>query len=157
MIICRYCKAKNAANTVFCEECGNDLLQYQSGSMTPPHADGQEETASDHLPRIIRVIILKSGRAIDIPYGHDILIGRGDAAQGIAPDIDLSNEGGFEAGISRRHAQICYQGEQVLIQDLASTNGVLLNQKPLTPYLAQPLQQGDEIKLGTLVLRIEFR
>ena len=161
MMICRTCGTRNAVNAAFCEECGNNLWEHQSGPAASPRSAEPESTApnpsSRPLPRLIRVVILNSGRVIDIPYGRDILIGRRDTARGIIPDVDLSSEGGFEAGVSRRHAQIGYQGEKAFVQDLGSTNGALLNHKPLTPFLSEPLQHGDEIKLGSCVLRIEFR
>jgi pSer/pThr/pTyr-binding forkhead associated (FHA) protein len=160
MIICRSCGTQNLVNMVFCDECGQNLLE-QSNSTPPARSEEQEQASPNSLlrplPRMIRVIILNSRRVIDIPYGRDALIGRRDAPRGIIPDVDLSNEGGFEAGVSRRHAQVCYQEDQAFVQDLASTNGTLLNQKSLSPYLAQPLHHGDEIKLGSFVLRVEFR
>lgn len=156
MIVCRSCQAQNVLNAVFCEECGQNLLEQQDNSSSP-RADERKNRSQRPWPKLIRLIMLNSGRAIDLSFGHEAVIGRRDTPQGSAPDIDLSPEGGFEAGVSRRHAQISYQEGQALVQDLASTNGTSLNQKPLTPYLAQSLQHGDEIKLGSLVLRVEFR
>jgi pSer/pThr/pTyr-binding forkhead associated (FHA) protein len=155
MIICRACGAQNAVNSVFCEECGHNLLEQLDNPAGP--AEPPEAEKAHSRPKLVRVIILNNGRTIDMPYGHDILIGRRDAPRGIVPEVDLANEGGFEAGVSRRHAQIGYQEEQALIQDLASTNGTLLNRKLLTPYLPEPLQHGDEVTLGSCTLRVEFR
>lgn len=52
--------------------------------------------------------------------------------------------------ISRRHAQITRQGEQLFINDLNSTNGVYVNGARVTaPRL---LQSGDQIRIGTVIL-----
>ena len=91
-----------------------------------------------------------------MPLTKGVIIGRLDAASASFPDVDLSGEGGLEKGISRRHAKITRHGREVFIEDLGSLNGAFLNGKKLTPYLAHVLRNGDELQLGTLVLRVSF-
>jgi hypothetical protein len=47
---------------------------------------------------------------------------------------------------SSRHARISTEGQVVVIEDLGSTNGTYLNDKPLTG--PQPLHKGDRIRIG---------
>jgi len=154
MITCRVCGAENLANTIFCEECGNNLLEQQDMIAVSSAESAAREGVS---PAMIRITILSSGRTVDMPYGHDILLGRQDVSAGIVPDLDLTGDGGSEGGVSRRHALISFQKKRVLLQDLGSTNGTVLRYELLTPHLARPLRNGDEFTLGNITLRIEFR
>lgn len=72
------------------------------------------------------------------------VIGRGRNA-----DLILS-----EATISRAHAMIGFKGKQLFVQDLDSTNGTLVNG---TREHQAELQDGDEVRMGRLVLRIWSR
>ncbi|TQF08460.1 FHA domain-containing protein, partial [Myxococcus llanfairpwllgwyngyllgogerychwyrndrobwllllantysiliogogogochensis] len=54
--------------------------------------------------------------------------------------------------ISRRHAQITRQGDQVFIKDLGSQNGTFINRNRVTDEVE--VMQGDEITLGNAMLRL---
>lgn len=56
-----------------------------------------------------------------------------------------------DAKASRRHARIVLQGGVAEIEDLGSSNGTQLNGKPVTRRL---LRSGDEVQIGTTVLRV---
>ena len=69
----------------------------------------------------------------------ELLIGRE-----LVNDIVIS-----DADVSRKHARLAQQGEDWLVEDLASTNGTYVNGERLfVPHLLQP---GDQIKLGETV------
>ena len=72
------------------------------------------------------------------------VIGRGRNA-----DLILS-----EATISRAHAMVGFKGKQLFVQDLDSTNGTLVNG---TREHQAELENGDEVRMGRLVLRIWSR
>lgn len=55
------------------------------------------------------------------------------------------------AGISRLHCHLESVGSLVRIVDDGSTNGLLLNRKKI---VAEDLCEGDELALGSLVLRV---
>jgi pSer/pThr/pTyr-binding forkhead associated (FHA) protein len=69
------------------------------------------------------------------------VIGRGGTA-----DLILN-----EATISRAHALFSFKGEQLIVQDLGSTNGTLVNG---VSEQQATLRDQDEIKMGRLVLRL---
>ena len=52
--------------------------------------------------------------------------------------------------ISREHARIRREGDTYILEDLQSTNGTFLNDKPVTE---SPLREGDHIRLGPATLR----
>lgn len=55
--------------------------------------------------------------------------------------------------VSRRHAQIQAQGASVILADLGSANGTLLNGRRL--QAAAPLGAGDTVRIGDFSLRLE--
>ncbi len=57
--------------------------------------------------------------------------------------------------VSRRHARFVVDGEQVLVEDLGSTNGTFVNgDRVLSP---RPLEDGDKVQVGTsTILKFSF-
>ncbi len=66
----------------------------------------------------------------------DIVLGRGDHAE-------IRLEDPFA---SSRHARVYEQGNIIVIEDLASTNGTYLNEELLQS--ARPLHPGDRVRIG---------
>jgi two-component system cell cycle response regulator len=57
-------------------------------------------------------------------------------------------------GISRRHARLVQQGGEVMIEDLKSSNGTIVNGAPVDTQL---LKDGDKIRLGsTTILKFTY-
>jgi pSer/pThr/pTyr-binding forkhead associated (FHA) protein len=98
--------------------------------------------------------VLNSGRTIPCPIDEVLLIGRGDPAGGVFPGVDLTQDNGYMAGVSRRHARIIRRGEDFFLEDLESMNGTFLNRRRLPPHTPTSFQGGDEIRLGNLVMRV---
>ena len=94
---------------------------------------------------------------LEIPLTRPIRLGRIDPTQDIYPEVDLSSFLGLECGVSREHALIVRRGNVIEVEDLASTNGTLLNGKRLSPYLPVPLQDGDLLQLGKLLIEVGLR
>jgi hypothetical protein len=91
--------------------------------------------------------------AVPFPPGRtEVIVGREDPISNVFPDIDLTEYGGDEGGVSRQHARIFIQGSQILIEDLNSTNYTYVNQHRLTPGQPHPLSDGDELRLGRVKL-----
>jgi pSer/pThr/pTyr-binding forkhead associated (FHA) protein len=86
------------------------------------------------------------------PGKTELVVGREDPVSGIFPAIDLTDHGGDEGGVSRKHARIFIQGIQVFIEDLNSTNYTYVNQQKLAPEHPHQLNDGDEIRLGRVKL-----
>jgi pSer/pThr/pTyr-binding forkhead associated (FHA) protein len=125
-------------------------------------SDVKVETARDttaqetELPEAISLIIEPSSRTVTLKLKKEILLGRPDPSSGIYPDVDLAPDGGLEQGVSRRHSRISRSEKGIVIEDLGSVNGTFCNGKRLLPYQAQILQDGDELLLGKLLIRVRF-
>lgn len=82
------------------------------------------------------------------------IIGRSDEKKLHIPDIDLSDYDGLKKGVSRRHAVLVrYEGLAHII-DLNSSNGTFVNGERLQPDTPYPLEQGDEVRFGSLLVQV---
>jgi hypothetical protein len=167
MIKCPVCQAEHPKNTLFCDECGSYLHggdQKETDPLAAAEVTWMEREEATEVPEeeVVSPVSLKlsipdSERDVELPLTKEVNIGRLDPASASFPDIDLTNDGGLEKGVSRRHAKITRRGSEVFIEDLGSINGTFLNRKKLTPYLPQALKSGDELQLGKLILRVSFQ
>lgn len=101
-------------------------------------------------------LVLQTGTKLTLPAAAQALVGRADPVSNFYPDIDLTPYGALENGVGRRHLLLAVQGGQVAAEDLNSTNGTFLNGQKLTPRSPQTLRDGDELRLGRLVLRVHL-
>ena len=95
-------------------------------------------------------------REVEVRLNKPICLGRIDPREGVYPDVDLTADLALEHGVSREHACIFQRGNVVVVEDLASTNGTLLNGARLAPYLPVSLKHGDELRLGKLLIEVSF-
>ena len=167
-MVCPHCQRELMEGTILCPECGVSLvdqtaampLEERDLSATANLPDGESDSNPDSKSTAqismaqLRLLVLNSGRTIPCPIDELILIGRGDAAGGIFPQVDLSQDNGYMAGVSRQHARIIRRGDSFFLEDLESMNGTFLNRKRLAPHTPTPFQGGDEIRLGNMVLRV---
>jgi pSer/pThr/pTyr-binding forkhead associated (FHA) protein len=89
--------------------------------------------------------------AIVVAEGRRMVVGRTGATIGRSRDCDVVLADG---NVSRRHAEILPTEDGWSVNDLNSTNGVLVNGRRIAG--ATPLRAGDRIELGTSELRFEL-
>jgi pSer/pThr/pTyr-binding forkhead associated (FHA) protein len=102
------------------------------------------------------LIMAASGAALPLPNAAQAIVGRGDPVSNFYPDLDLNPYGALDNGVGRRHVRLFIQGGQVMLEDLDSTNGTVLNGQKLVPHQPQPLRDGDQIIVGKLLLRFQL-
>ncbi len=135
--VCTNCGARLQEDSRFCDMCGAPLEKAH----TPPAG------IPGHL------VVRESNTALPFPPGKsEVIIGRKSPVSNVFPDIDLTEHGGKKGGASRKHARIFLQGNQVLIEDLNSTNYTHVNRQRLTPGRPYPLNPGDKVQLGRIKL-----
>jgi pSer/pThr/pTyr-binding forkhead associated (FHA) protein len=160
MIKCPFCNTVYHENTLFCEECGSYLAPgdgQATDPLTSPLGSEEEERKAGSSPFKTLVLSIEGGGHIELPLSKEVVIGRLDAGQAIFPDVDLTNERGTEMGISRRHARFSRRENQVFIEDLKSLNGTFLNATRLVPELPYPIQDGDQVQLGKLLVTVHLK
>lgn len=91
------------------------------------------------------------------PKAEDMILGRRDPTTGATPEVDLTAYAGYRMGVSRRHSSLALENNQLNLWDLGSSNGTFINGTRLTPHQPSPLRDGDEVRLGQMVLRLFFQ
>src|SRR5215218_3885405 len=157
MQVCNNCQSKQFDGTIFCAECGASLVPAvrrettmslgrhgTTGDLVPPPISVPAPTSAPGGPQIT-LQIMNSGRRIKLDIADDLLIGRKDNARGIFPDVDLGLDGGYDAGVSRRHATLSYKEGSYTIEDLGSANGTFVNGRRLAPQTPTTIEHSDEL------------
>jgi serine/threonine protein kinase len=104
----------------------------------------------DQLPLGPRLSIAGTGVLIPLTPEKEMIIGRSATYSEQAPDVDLADHGGGQAGVSRMHARLtCAEGRWYL-EDLNSTNGTGVNGQALLPGEPVGLNDGDMIQFGSM-------
>jgi hypothetical protein len=153
------------AGAIFCAECGAQLVgrdtlttqnittqQFEKINERIPKNDtyqpfdGSDAWGSLHL--------LDTGQVLPLSVRNEFTMGRISEGQPIMPDIDLSPYQAYAAGVSRLHAVIKRDGNNIVFIDLGSANGTYVNGKRLTANVEQVLNHGDIIALGKLKMQI---
>lgn len=95
-------------------------------------------------------LVDRQGREFPLRYDEN-LVGRASPGEGINPEVDLSAVD-TTGSVSRRHAKIGKDDSSIWVEDLGSSNGSRHNGQALRVGLQAPLNEGDELVFGELVL-----
>ena len=169
MITCQACRTPESEGELFCSNCGARLwtntgepqptitfdtsrLRQMTQAMTaPPPAETDAELKAGQ----ILVQVIATGQQLLLEGRPEYVLGREGAANEV-PEVNLGPFGARERGVSRRHAVLRVDRRQLLLIDLGSSNGTWLNGTQLTPQEPIRLENGDELRLGKLVVKIRF-
>lgn len=97
---------------------------------------------------------LSTGKTFELNGKQQYVIGRRDVPGDQPPDVDLADWNGAASGVSRRHAALTVTPEGVFVEDLESRNETIHNGYRLLPRQQYVLADGDELRLGTLLLLV---
>jgi pSer/pThr/pTyr-binding forkhead associated (FHA) protein len=90
-------------------------------------------------------------RAVLVVEGRRMSLGEGGATVGRSRQCDVVVD---DPNVSRRHAELRPRGGSWVLTDLGSTNGSRVNGRAVSgPTVVKP---GDELELGTAVMRFEL-
>jgi FHA domain len=158
--ICPDCATPhNVGEGPFCEICGYNFVTGKSGEMpiAPAPVPIVSPTPAAPTQWELQVSIDPSLRLPESPDPPDIppqtivlekptnLMGRTSQARAIYPDISLD----FDDAISHRHAIFSLQPDgSLILRDIGSSNGTILNGTEVKPMTDVPLKSGDSIVLG---------
>ncbi|MBN1874573.1 MAG: FHA domain-containing protein [Anaerolineae bacterium] len=120
----------------------------------------EEEPECWSLPMPQRVYYLYStftGHTFSLPCWSTITIGRADPQRNSIPDIDLSQEGEIALLVSRQHAAIRCTAGKLAITDLGSSNQTKVDGTLIPEDTWVPLQPGQHLWLGGLVLALDVK
>jgi pSer/pThr/pTyr-binding forkhead associated (FHA) protein len=97
-----------------------------------------------------------TGRRYPLSASQGFVVGRGDRAIGMLPDIDLGREGEPARSVSRRHIRIDVHNNRHYVEDLGSGAGTRVNGEPLPLGKFRLLNPGDHLWLGGFVLAYDL-
>jgi hypothetical protein len=160
-LACAQCGTVTDSGARFCPACGQSFPRFAPIGLACPQCASTCvpgtpfcETCGAILPVQPYVIINATGLRLNLLTGDQtsVVIGRADALSGVAPDLDLDPYAGELAGLSRRHARVFVQESHSWIEDLNSVNWTYLNHQRLSPDKPLPLNDGDLLRLGNVLL-----
>ena len=100
-----------------------------------------------------RLVLQATNTPLTFPMGkNELIVGREDPVSGHFPDVNLGPYGGEDGGVSRSHAKLIIQGNQCFLEDFNSVNFTHVNKQQLHPGTRQPLNDGDELRFGKIVV-----
>jgi hypothetical protein len=164
MITCSNCQHKNPDGTIFCAECGVQVIAAEISTQSIK-TDKILESVGQNIgkidfPKVISdnawgsLHLMDSGQILPLTERDEFTIGRISEGQPIMPDLDLSLYQAYASGVSRLHALLKRDGKRVILMDLGSANGTYVNGKRLTVNVERLLSHGDVVSLGKFKFQV---
>lgn len=164
MILCPNCGHDNTEGALVCAKCGFQFEEAAGGLRTRELDDQGDSIGKPHWgtsrfgPDSVLVLHIRdSSEPLVIRPDDELVIGRYDPVSRTTPDLDLSPYQAMEKGVSRLHTAIRRQDDALSVVDLGSANSTYLNGQRLVPHQPRVLRDGDELRLGLLVMHVYFR
>jgi hypothetical protein len=166
LIACPNCQHQNITGTLFCSQCGAQLIKKDaiSNPQTIPAADFAYQrlitnrlTSTPDEPIVgskAALHIMDTGKIVPLTGRDEFTLGRTVEGQPITPDIDLSPYKAYEKGVSRLHAKIKINGSIITVIDLGSVNGTRVNGQKIAPDQPYPLNHGDILSLSKFKIQL---
>ncbi len=180
--VCPTCGHRNRPGTLVCDNCGTNLMSGSRAAVGTRDLVREQERekeaekpgerlldtsetkaietagATTFTEEMVLRIEIEGGTTPMLVYPkQEIIMGRRDPNTGGMPDVDLTAYAGYRMGVSRRHAAIRLQDKHLNVSDLGSSNGTFLNGTRLNAHRPYQLRDGDEIRVGQMVLRVYFQ
>lgn len=163
MITCPQCGRENNEREAACIYCGAPFVEPDIKTRTLNDAESDENIpkwGSARPTHRLNLNVFHDGKEEKLSFEtkdiEQLVMGRINTETGEAPSIDLTRFDAVENGVSRRHAAIVRKENSLHLVDLHAQNGTFLNGQKLVPDQPRVLRDGDDIRLGRLVIRIAF-
>lgn len=162
---CTECGNINEDGAKICVYCGALLIDAKEATSTRSLEDtdfeeGTPKWGSARFNARTNLILGIEGEPRTFIFDADdideLVLGRSDPKTGEAPAVNLETYAALEKGVSRKHASIIRKDGSLYLVDRASANGTFLNGQRLVANQPRVLRDGDDIRLGHLVVRITF-
>jgi hypothetical protein len=158
---CPKCHKMNQSTDVYCYSCGTLLIApgaTQQIGDTQPVEGNQPDPAFFGPDMVLYVQVRGAKQMIRMqPRKEEMIIGRQSSESVMLPDIDLSPYQADTQGVSRLHAGLRRQDNTLVLSDLGSLNHTYINGQRLHQLEVRVLHDGDELRFGSLIVRIYFR
>jgi hypothetical protein len=167
MVSCPKCGKPNKPQEAICFSCGSFLSHSKQATRALLETD---ELFFDHEyfgPDSVLSLQVRGATDIDLTQSYeirpqesegDLVIGRFGDGSTLVPDIDLTEHHAEQRGVSRLHLSLHYdpRNNNLLVMDMGSANGTFINGQRLHPNEVRLLRNGDELRLGKMVMAVAF-
>ncbi|MBX3002459.1 MAG: FHA domain-containing protein [Anaerolineales bacterium] len=160
IVVCQGCGKQQEQEVLFCPDCGTKLISEEGlrtmpmesslGGLTTTRLQTSGTLMRPSGPARLNLHIIRTGQILPLAGPGEFIVGRVSSGQSILPDVDLEPYAAYESGVSRLHARIRIQAEEILITDLGSANGTRLNNDKLAPHQPYSIQNKDVLRFGRL-------
>ncbi len=171
MILCPNCHHQEVAGSLFCSECGAQLVSTEhlatqvisrnTSEILIPSLESAGSTTtgspSNTPDAMVSLYLVDSGQILHLAGRSEFTLGRVAESQPILPDVDFSPYEAYAQGVSRLHASLKIINQRVVITDLGSSNGTRVNGQKIMPHIDYLLNHGDVVALGKLKLQVLIR
>lgn len=130
-------------------------VQILKSTTRLPQLFPDRENILSQLPDQLRLTIAETGMSFNIACKKNMILGRRSSASNTTL-VDLAPFCQSQDGVSRQHCAINEIYGVLMVQDLDSTNGTMLNTYTLQPYQRYELKSGDTLTLGRLKVTVDF-
>ena len=168
MVTCPHCGYTNSDGAKLCVRCSLPIATKEAEEQAGQNVTRRLEN-DPYRPSVPRWGTASLGGAhklllhvrgydtpLVVPLAERLVIGRRNVETGEVPDVDLDEYGAREQGVSRQHAMIVLEADGLKVMDLGSANHTFINGQRLITHQARILRDGDELRLGRLVIRVHF-
>jgi hypothetical protein len=152
---CPNCQKTNPPNELYCYSCGALLIQT-GGTQQIGSPEQNDAFFGEGMVLYLQVRGAQQVMRV-IPREQEMVIGRRSPDNVMIPDIDLSSYNADTMGVSRMHAGLRRQNDTLVLMDMGSLNHTHINGQRLHAHEVRVLHDGDELRLGTLSMRVFFR
>jgi hypothetical protein len=157
IIFCPNCDSPNVVGVSRCQVCDAKLDTSEVDEVETVYAEAETQV-EESSPAIV-LYSLKSSRQFALrPQLNKTGLRLGRSSVSSPVEVDLTEVGASDLGVSRTHALLQYDdgNEGIYITDLSSTNGTFVNGIRLPANARTRLRDGDELQLGHLKLGVRF-
>ncbi|HEX9998667.1 MAG TPA: zinc ribbon domain-containing protein [Abditibacterium sp.] len=133
-----------------------ETTPFDAALAPAPHLDAPslDAPAGNLTPGSVKLVV-EQGQSVGAQFvlgDAEMLVGREDEDEEIYPDIDLSDQ---DAGyVHRKHATLQFENGNLSVTHLGGSNKTRLNNKPVADNIPTPVNLGDKIAFGKVVLRL---
>jgi CRP-like cAMP-binding protein len=126
------------------------LLQARAACLEMALPSKRPPAGAERLAPVARFVHVESGTQFPLPPAADAVVGRADPRTRFQPEVELSAVDAHRS-LSRRHAVIKRAGDGYeVVEEPRVRNGTFVNGTRLTPGIAVPLKEGDEVSFGLI-------
>ena len=140
-VYCPECGFQNPESANYCARCGTLLVHEENGEATMAYTPG--EVDDEGRPDLVEItgpaLVVRSGGG---RAGETFVLDDEETTIGRSPDCDIFLD---DVTVSRRHAIVRRNGDNLAIEDLGSLNGTFLNRRRIE---SGELDDGDELQIG---------